>query len=201
MQTLKPDFLGIPERLLDLLPPKALGYRQTNENFQKKTGLTFDPLAAAESAADLSIRLLLHPERASRLVEYKSRNNALPGLADVLRALIENSWKNKVTGNSYFAEVNRVVGKTVLSRILLLAEDRSASGQARAIALSTVYDLEKWMQEAGRKEKDSDERAHLLYGMELIRRYRENPEYFKSDLRFSLPQGSPIGNGFIYCDF
>ena len=201
MKTLQPDFLGIPERLLDLLPPKALGYRQTNENFQKRTGLTFDPLAAAESAADLSIRLLLHPERVARLVEYKSRDNSLPGLADVLRTLIENSWKNEVRENSYLAEINRVVGKTVLSRILLLAEDQSTSGQARAIALSSVYDLEKWMQETFKKEKDSNEKAHLLYGMELIRRFRENPEYFKSEARFSLPQGSPIGNGFIYCDF
>ena len=200
IKTLQPEFLEIPENLLELLPPKALGYGQTNENFQKKTGLTFDPLAAAESAAELTVRLLLHPERVSRLVEYKSRDNTLPGLQDVLDVLIMSSWKNQVQ-QKFHGEINRVVGKLVLSNMILLAENETASGQARAIALSAVFELEKWMQEAYKKEKDNDQKAHILFGMELIRRFRENPEWFRPGETFQLPMGSPIGNGFIYCDF
>jgi len=67
--------------------------------------------------------------------------------------------------------------------------------------LSAVYDLEKWMKNAYTKEKDSDQQSHLLFGLELIRRFRDNPELFRSDEILKLPMGSPIGNGLLYCDF
>jgi hypothetical protein len=200
IKTIQPEFLQIPENLLELLPPRAVGSTNSNENFRKKTGLTFDPLGAAESAAELSIRLLLNPQRASRLIEYKSRNQDLPGLNDVLSELIKNSWKNNIT-DPYLAEINRTVSKLVLTKLLFLAENQLTAGQVRAITLSEVLDLEEWMQKAYTSEKDSDQKAHLLYGMELIRRYKENPELFKSGTTFPLPAGSPIGNGLLNCEF
>jgi len=200
IKTIQPEFLKVPENLLELLPPKALGSTSTNENFRKKTGLTFDPLAAAESAAELSIRLLLNPQRAARLVEYKSRNQDLPGLNEVLSKLIENSWKNKLQ-NPYHAEINRTVSMQVLTKMILLAEDQTASGQVRAITLSEIHKLEKWMTDRYRSEKDYNQKAHFLYGMELIRRYKENPELFKPEIAFPLPAGSPIGNGILNCEF
>jgi hypothetical protein len=199
-QTIQPEFLEIPENLLRIIPPKALGTRQSNEHFRKKTGVTFDPLAAAESAAELSIRLLLNPQRTSRLVEYKSRNSDLPGLEDVLNELIDCSWK-KPAKHTYLAEINRTVSILVLAKMIQLAEDGSASGQARAITLSTIYDLEKWMQNTYEKENNKGQKAHILYGLELIKRFKENPEIFKSNQIHPLPMGSPIGNDLLNCDF
>jgi hypothetical protein len=200
VKTTTPEFLEISENLLQLLPPKALGSEQTNENFNKRTGLTFDPLAAAESAAGFSVRLLLNPERVSRLVEYKSRDNQLPGLDEVLNALIDNSWKKQYKF-SYHSEINRTVSMLILNQMIQLAQNQSASGQARAITLSVIFDLGQFMQTKYKTEKDSDQKAHFLFGMELIRRFKDNPEIFKSSTIFQLPQGSPIGNGLLNCDF
>jgi hypothetical protein len=200
IKTIQPDFLQVPENLLTMLPPKAIGPTNSRENFRKKTGLTFDPFAAAESAAELSIRLLLNPQRVSRLIEYKSRNQNLPGLHDIIFELIENSWKMKIQ-DPYLAEINRTVSKLVLTKLLYLAEDQSTAEQARAIALSEIFQLEKWMTENYSLEKDHNQSVHLLYGMEMIRRYRENPDLFKSGTPFPLPAGSPIGNGLLNCEF
>ena len=66
LTTLEPGFLTLPESLLKILPPRPPGLRPTQESFPSETGLTFDPIATAESAADLTLTLLTNPERASR---------------------------------------------------------------------------------------------------------------------------------------
>ncbi|HJZ11656.1 MAG TPA: zinc-dependent metalloprotease, partial [Acidobacteriota bacterium] len=74
LATIEADFLLIPERILNLIPPHPSRFPRTRESFPIRTGLTFDPLAAAEEAANWSISLLLEPSRAARLVEYQARN-------------------------------------------------------------------------------------------------------------------------------
>jgi len=199
-RTLHPEFLQIPEELLEILPPKALGYYSTNENFQKKTGLTFDPLSAAESASDLALRLLLNPERAARIVEYASRNTTLPALDYILKELVNSTWK-QTFDMPYYAEINRVVSKQLLYRMLELAENSATSSQARAITLSEIYAPEQWLQSRYTKEKNTDQKAHFLFALETIRKFKERPEVFRSNDTPPLPMGSPIGNDVIYCDF
>jgi hypothetical protein len=200
LRTLQPEFLEIPESLLQLMPPKALGYSQTNENFRGNTGLTFDPLSAAGSSAGFSIGLLLNPQRASRLVEYNSRDITLPGFEKLLNDLISNTWQ-KTYKNPYDREINRVVSMELLNQMLQLAENPSASTQARAITLSGIYQLEKFMQSKYRSEKSETEKAHLLFGLESIKRFKDNPGLFKPNNPDPLPMGSPIGNNMLNCDF
>ena len=73
LKTLSPETLTLPESLLKLLPPRPPALPRTQESFPAHTGLTFDPIAAAESSADLTLALLCNPERASRLIEYHMR--------------------------------------------------------------------------------------------------------------------------------
>jgi len=200
IKTIEPQFLEIPESLLNLLPPKALGYGSSRENFRKKTGLTFDPLAAAESASGLSIELLLNPERASRLVEYHARFPELPSLNNLIDKLVISTWKQKYA-NLYHAEINRAVSKLTLSEIIKLANSNRTSGQAKAVALSNIFELDDWLKSQYKKEKEENQKAHYLYGIELINRFKNNPDQFKSGEILELPMGSPIGNDLINCDF
>jgi len=200
LQTLKPEFLEIPENLLELMPPKALGFYQSSENFRGKTGLTFDPLSAAESSASFSIRLLLNPQRVSRLIEYKSRDTDLPGLDHIFKELMDNTWK-KTYKNPFYKEINRVVSMELLRQMLELAENQSASTQAKAITLSGIYQLENWIQSKYKKEENNTEKAHLLFAQETIKRFKDNPGLFKPNNPDPLPMGSPIGNNMLNCDF
>ena len=68
LETIRPENLALSEGLLRLIPPRPLSYEETRDLFPGRTGRTFDPLAAAETAAGITVGLLLHPERAARLV-------------------------------------------------------------------------------------------------------------------------------------
>jgi hypothetical protein len=72
MATLSPEFLAVPEHILKMIPPRAFRYdANARETFKRHTGLAFDPLAPAEAAAGLTLRMILNPERCSRLISQK----------------------------------------------------------------------------------------------------------------------------------
>jgi len=94
LQTIKPEFLAIDKRILDMIPGRPPLYGTSVELFPRYTGQTFDPLAAAETAANLSVRMILQSERASRLVDFHARNKDYPGLGEVVDKLVGATWKS-----------------------------------------------------------------------------------------------------------
>jgi hypothetical protein len=67
LSTLELDFLTLPEKILELIPPPANRYTQ-GEDFPGRTGLLFDALGAAEASAAFTVQTVLQPERMARLV-------------------------------------------------------------------------------------------------------------------------------------
>jgi hypothetical protein len=67
--------LEISENVLKLIPPRPAGYDYNRELFNRRTGLSFDPFAAAE-AADIPLSLF-NTNRLNRLVEFQAENNGL----------------------------------------------------------------------------------------------------------------------------
>jgi hypothetical protein len=49
-----------------------------NRKFQAATSTTFDPIAAAEAAVNITFTYLLNEERAARLIEYNARDSKQP---------------------------------------------------------------------------------------------------------------------------
>jgi hypothetical protein len=131
LETLDSQQLEIPERILRLIPPPAHGFERGREDFHGRTGVTFDPQSAVDAAADLTVSLMLHPQRATRLVEYHARDSKNPGLDEVIDRLLTATWKSTRT-NPALAEVGRTVDDVVLYRLLSLASNDAASEQTRA---------------------------------------------------------------------
>ena len=71
LSTLTVDFLALDRRIIDMIPPPAFRH-ETGEDFPGHTELLFDPLGAAEAAADFAVGEVLHPQRMARLVLYGS---------------------------------------------------------------------------------------------------------------------------------
>src|SRR3984885_6246267 len=133
LKTLRPEMLTLPESLLRILPPRAPAYPATRESFAGHTGLTFDPGGAAEAAADLTLRLLFDPQRASRLVEYHARDAANPSLTQLIDAVFQTTWKApRVEGRE--GQIQRATEMSTLEHLLALATNPSASSEARALA-------------------------------------------------------------------
>ena len=130
LKTLSAQTLVLPETLLAMLPPRPPGLRETRESFASHTGLTFDPVAAAESAADLTLTVLFNAERASRLVEYHARNQAEPALGDVIDQTLAASAG---TAEGMAGLVTQAVRERTVEALLTLAASPQASGAARAV--------------------------------------------------------------------
>lgn len=192
LSLLDAEFLALPENILALIPPKPMGFYRTRESFNARTGVTFDPIAAAESAMNPVIELLLHPQRAARLVEYHARFDSLPSFEGVIEELFTATWKKNYR-NGYHAEIGRVGDRVVLHHLLQLAANESIAGQVRAVALLKVNELEDWLQSQLRRSFDAADKAHYTLAIADIQRFREHPESFKVMKPVDMPDGSPIG--------
>jgi hypothetical protein len=192
--TITPDALTLPETLLEKIPPRPDGYPRTRELFKSRTGLTFDPMSAAESAAATTLAFMLQPERAARLVEYNARDKAQPGLIPVIDKLIAQTWKAPLE-TGYKGELQGMVNALVLNQLLTLAATSSAPGSVRGIALMEVDSLKKWMNSAvGRA--NGNQKANLIFGLSQIDAFEKEPAKFSPAAALPMPDGSPIGDDF-----
>jgi hypothetical protein len=194
LKTLSPEVLTLPEALLRILPPRPPGLRHTAESFPSETGLTFDPIAAAESAADLTLAVLLDPARASRIVQYHMRT---PPSSTSLRVLMESISKTTAEriegGHTMSSEVMRAVEFRGLEAMFGLAVNPAASSQARAIALSHINVLLKqWTTEA--PPTDSAEAIHRAAMINRIEEFQKDPAKFVPVKPIEAPPGMPIGD-------
>ena len=132
MKTINPTELAIPKNVIDKLPPRPAGFGRHRELFPRYTGLMFDPISPAVVAADHTVAMLLRTDRAARLIAQHAIDQSMPGLNNVLNALIAASFDVTPT-NSYEAEIGRAVERVVVDRITRLA-GLAAMPQVRAVA-------------------------------------------------------------------
>ena len=193
LNTLHPSVLTINEKIINLIPPKPPGYGRGRESFKVRTGLTFDPIAAAESAANKSLSFLLNHQRAARLVEYHSRDQENLGLHQLLDELIEVVFNQKF-GFEMNAELNRMVQKLAVQHMIALASNASASEQVRAISLLKINEIEQILQQSAAQRNDLG-KAHAQYLLQKINYFKNNPKEVIPSPAVDLPAGSPIGCG------
>jgi hypothetical protein len=193
LKTLSPETLTLPESILQILPPRPPGLPRTQESFPSETGLTFDPIAAAESAADLTLQVLLDPARASRLVQYHMRVPGSPSLRSVLEAVSTTVDERPEAGHSMSSEVERAVEFRALEAMLALAVNPAASTQARAIVRSHINDLLKQWTSAPPLQ-DTAEAIHRAALIDRIQTFNHDPQKFISTPPIEAPPGMPIGD-------
>lgn len=193
LNTLKPEALLIPERIIALIPPRAPGYPKNRETFKSKTGVTFDPMTAVENAAHASLSLMLHPQRAARLVEYHARNQENPSFYGLVDEVLNTTWKSaRLSG--YSAEVQRTVERAVLYNLLQLASNKRASEQVRAIASLKLDEMNTWLTNQFKTTSNYNQKAHIHYAIQQIALFQQNPDKFYQTTKSTAPAGSPIGD-------
>lgn len=188
MATLSPQFLAVPDALLKLIPPRAFRYDpNSREVFKRHTGLSFDPLGPAEAAAGMTLRLLLNPDRAARLVRQPAFEAKLPGLDNVLKTLITTTFGDVKTfgtqkqDKTYNGEIRRLVQQKVVEQLIQLAVNKENDGAARAAAHDALLQI-----------KTAYPSNYLGW---LIRQYEENPDSVPVTPTLTPPDGQPIDPG------
>ncbi|HEY0368701.1 MAG TPA: zinc-dependent metalloprotease, partial [Chthoniobacterales bacterium] len=190
LQTLTPDFLALPDQLIALLPPRPPGYPHDRELFAPHTGLTFDPIAAAESWVNVALDLLFNPERLARMVEQNARGKSDLTPNELFDSVLKIGGING-SASGYANELARVVEKQTLLHLLRLAVNADAQQQVNAAALQKIDELEKNVK--SRAANDAAQAAHNSYLLFQIERLRRNPKEFEFPKPARIPDGPPIG--------
>ncbi|HUG40507.1 MAG TPA: zinc-dependent metalloprotease, partial [Longimicrobiales bacterium] len=191
LETLTPSALALPRHLVDLIPPRPYGHPAHRELFDRYTGITFDPISPAGVAAEMTISMLLHPERAARLVEQGALEPGMPDLSELLDQLDRATFGARAA-NPYEAEVARLV-QDVLVRELVELAGSAAMPQVRAVAELELRQLRDRLRATAGGASEA-ERAHATRVAGEITRYLDRPaEPWAPPAPLPAPPGSPIG--------
>ena len=196
LKTLKVENLAIPKSKLELFPPRAYNYPRTRESFRSLTGVSFDPFSAISTASEMSLSLLLNPERMNRLVVQSSlSNNSLQNmnLNYLLSTLTSNTFKKEYNYNiensdNYIFENQQVINNNYLKFLFNLASNKKSYFQVKAEANKEIRNIAQLL--ASKKNKNRYSSEYL----NIIRKFNTKPELFELTSSPKIPDGSPIGS-------
>ncbi len=197
INSMRPEVLALPRSILALLPPRPFGYDgNPRELFSGRTGLTFDPMAPAEAATVLTLSFVLHPQRASRLEAQKAVDPSLPGLGEVVDALMDETWNaQNRSGNTYQAAIQRQTASMVAQELMNLAASDDASSAARAMAYFKLDQLKDRLADRQTFASEQDH-AQYVYTLQKIDLFQKGEKDGLPALRPNdAPDGSPIDPG------
>ncbi|WP_117883387.1 zinc-dependent metalloprotease [Aureibaculum luteum] len=189
LKTIAVENLAIPEKLLNLFPPRAMGYGRSRESFKSKNGVSFDPFGAVETASEMTLSFLFHPQRASRLVQHKSLDASQLGLIEVIDEVIKETFK-KQHENTYHQELQNIVNAQVLNQLFALAAHEDNYPQVNAIVNTKLNELESWLNSSKTTELQKMINTQFVNNIE---KFKKIPANFKKIKAPKIPDGSPIG--------
>lgn len=184
---MEPGFLKLPDEIINLIPPRPAGYGFSQELFKKRTGLAFDALSPAETAADFPLSFLFNTERLNRMVQYQAENQGL-GVNEMIDLLLDKTWK-AAPGSGMESLIREQTSQLLLTYLLSVSVDEDASFQTRAVMQKALSDLKKYIEKKLKKEKDENLAAHYTLALERMKA----PEKAKPSLHKEMPPGGPIG--------
>jgi len=184
LATLSPEALAIPRGVLDRLPPRPPYYPAHRELFPRTTGLVFDAISPGMVAADLTLQALLHPERASRLIQQHALHPELPSLESVIDRVLAAVFATP-DADPYRAELQRAVQSVTVDRLVELAAGEGRP-RVRARTEAALGALSERLAGGG---------AHEAMLARHIRAFLERPHAPRqAPPRLTPPPGSPIGS-------
>jgi hypothetical protein len=193
LSAIEPKALDLPEPVLRLLLPRPFGWDDNREMFQGQTGLVFDPLAAAATAADLVLGNVLQEERLARVADHHRRDATQPALEEVLDATVAAAFPARPPAEARLAEIGRVVQRVTADRLVGLASSSSTPYPVRLRVEAELTGLVRRL--AGAGGGDGAEAAHRALLRRDLERYLQSREWQPDQLRRAPepPPGAPIG--------
>lgn len=190
LDTLAVENLALPKTLFGHIPPPAEGYARHREYFTHATAPTFDHLAPARAAIELSLGELLHPARAARMNDQHRINQKLPDFSWVLRHL-QDHLLQRIKAD-YASAIMDEMRWQAFQSLLQLVQQPGVTVRVRAQVFAM---LGGWSKAMGRQSKeDSGQVSHYL--REHIKRFLADPSAYKKEgvaQPTPVPPGSPIG--------
>lgn len=186
IKTLDAKFLDTDDRLIAIFGARVPMYGRTRESFASNVGSVFDPIAAAESAADHTLQFLLNPQRLNRLELQHAVDSNLPSTKTIVNA-IQNKLTTQIGSSS---GRQKIIAKQLIDLYLAYANHAmhhsSTMQQTKDALASSLISLTKGL------AKDYDE-----IQLKLLSKKIEDILYGKMKDEMPdaarIPDGSPIG--------
>lgn len=191
LHTLEPSVLRIPDDVLELIPPRPPGMPKSRETFPTGTGKVFEQTGAVQSAATLTLQVLLEPSRAARMIASAARHGT-PGFADLTSELLRTTWFAERMGG-VDGDLQRTVMSLVLEHLMMLAVNPEANTQVRAEAYDSINTLDDWLMSRLNNESNNTWRAHYGFARFRIEQMRNDPASIEQIVPIAAPPGEPIG--------
>ena len=161
------------------------------------TGVSFDPLSAASTSSEFTLSLLLNVERMNRLVVQSSLNNStsqVMSLEYLFKKLTENTFENKILeylkDSDYLVEVQQTINNNYLKYLLNLSANDNSFFQLKAEANKEISRISYLLNSKKYSKINNNYKSEYL---NIIRKFKSEPELFKIISSPKIPDGSPIG--------
>ncbi|MEO7984790.1 MAG: zinc-dependent metalloprotease, partial [Bacteroidota bacterium] len=187
LDCIDPVVLAIPGNIAALIPPRPSGYNFSRELFRKRTGLAFDILSPAETAADLPFSFLFNSERLNRMAQYEAANGGL-GIIEMINTLLDKTWRsNRRTGIN--ALIALQTEQVLLTYLLAASVNDNNSFIVKSKLEKVLADLKTFIEAKRATVTDETYKGHLLLALERMK----EPEKAKPTIHKEIPPGAPIG--------
>ena len=186
--TLSPSRLTVPSQLVPMLsvPTTRLPDPQFNtEVFANAGAAAFDPLVAADVAAQITLGSLLAPGRLRRLAEQHRRDPAMPGVAELLESI-----DSKVVASRPGLVAQRIAWRALLG-MAAAQRDPATSPEVAALLHGRLDTIARRLENAGGAGEDAAWAAYvtdILSDEEKLKPLLQQPESLPT-----IPPGMPIG--------
>jgi hypothetical protein len=194
LAALAPEELAIPDTVLTLFAPR-LDAGANVELIGQRTDPAFDELGAARTLAQMIVDGILQRERAARMVQYAARMPDPFSLQDAIRELVRGTWDAAPPSSGKLAAIQRTAQRAVADRLVLLAADKEASPEVRAIVEFELDRLRSTAASRAGSSASDDVKAHWQAIAQLIARYKETGAVPELTPALRAPPGDPFGAG------
>jgi len=203
LATLDSSFLTLSEDIISLIPPKAYGYYRTRESFSSQTGLTFDPVTAAQASAKHTLRLLLNEGRLARLQQQASRSfvsnkkerskGRIFSIDELISQLTERTIKRRPESGLKLL-VQQRVNQQVIEQLLELWHSKKSVSEVRSSVFSSLKSISRWLDDNNDNRHYKMLSSHFKLLEQQIEFSLEQNKQVVNAKKINMPPGSPIGN-------
>jgi hypothetical protein len=179
--------------VLTLLGPRPFSYQPYVELFGSRTRPAFDELGAARTLAQMIVDGILQRERTARVVAFQTRMPNPLTLGEVIDNLTSD-WSPGTSRNFKLAALRRVTQRAVVDRLLMLAADKDAAPEVRALVDLKIVELRgrsRGLMASG----DEQTRAHWASINGDLTRWIDRQELPAPTPALKPPPGDPFGIG------
>lgn len=191
LATLSPEALTLPNSILEIIPPKPIGYSQSRESFSGRAFQNLDYVAIAETAADHTVSGILQTQRLTRVSNLHGIDTSLPTVYSVIDRLLQGGYGFSAETEQK-ANVQRAINHVILYRLMALVRNDSVDNQVKAQVSLALRELRERLV----READTSDRLwqanHNLAIDELDGWFENGSMTSLLTAPLSMPPGAPI---------